>query len=521
VKLPRFRWPGAAEKRLQTVASHSGGSWGLFEPFGGAWQRGFRPATHRQLIEFAPLWRCVTLIAGDLSKLGVSLVQRVGDVWQEAESPAFSPVLRKPNRYQTWNQLVESWALSRLLHGNAYVHKVRDSRGVVVALYVLDPAHVQVLTAPGATVLYQVQADNLSTVDSAITLPASEIIHDRMNPVYHPLCGLPPLLAASLSGSLGREIQQQSEVFYRNGSRPGGILTSPNRIDEATATRLKSHWEQSYSGDNLGRVAVAGDGLTFSPIAMKAVDAQLVEHLRLNAEMVACAFGVPLVKLGLSNSAAPGTVEADNQRYFADCLQKHIEDFEWALSDGLQLPVQYDVKLDISNLYRMDPSAQMAVLSGGVSGGIMTRNEARRQLNLPKVLGGDQIWAQQQDFPIALLAETAPGRLAQLTGDAQPVSLAAEVESNAAAREQAGAELMARVIALVQSQHEQQQRLAQSIETRLSELPDVVQVQAWVADAFAALSPAALPPPAPAPAPPALGVEDLVRRLESLLPEAA
>ena len=74
-------------------------------------------------------------------------------IWKETTNAAFSPVLRKPNRYQTTVKFVEQWITSKLTAGNTYVLKQRDERGVVVALYVLDPARVEPLVAPdGASI---------------------------------------------------------------------------------------------------------------------------------------------------------------------------------------------------------------------------------------------------------------------------------------------------------------------------------------------------------------------------------
>ena len=63
--------------------------------------------------------------------------------------PAYTPVLRTPNRYQTAQQFHEQIVLSLLLHGNAYLLKNRDERGVVNQLYVLDPSRVKVLVGAG------------------------------------------------------------------------------------------------------------------------------------------------------------------------------------------------------------------------------------------------------------------------------------------------------------------------------------------------------------------------------------
>ena len=64
-------------------------------------------------------------------------------------------MLRKPNGVQTHYQFVEQWAISKLLTGNAYLFKVRDERGLVRELYVLDPRRVQPLVATDGSVYYQ------------------------------------------------------------------------------------------------------------------------------------------------------------------------------------------------------------------------------------------------------------------------------------------------------------------------------------------------------------------------------
>jgi phage portal protein BeeE len=48
------------------------------------------------------------------------------------------------------------------VHGNTYVLKERDARGVVTALYLLHPRLVTVLVADDGSVYYELFRDNLS-----------------------------------------------------------------------------------------------------------------------------------------------------------------------------------------------------------------------------------------------------------------------------------------------------------------------------------------------------------------------
>jgi hypothetical protein len=78
-----------------------------------------------------------------------------------------------------------------------------------------------------------------------------------------------------MSATMGRKIQANSGTFFQNMSRPSGMLTSPNKIDTETATRLKNAWEENFGGGNIGRLAVAGDGLKYEAMTIPAEQAQL------------------------------------------------------------------------------------------------------------------------------------------------------------------------------------------------------------------------------------------------------
>jgi HK97 family phage portal protein len=379
------------------------------ESFSGAWQRNIEVRAET-LLTFHAVYACVTRIAQDIGKLRIKLVEQDSDgIWSEVTSPAFSPVLRKPNRYQNRIKFVETWIASKLLHGNTYGLKERDNRGVVVALYVLDPHRVRVLVAPDGSVYYQLSRDYLSGIeDDQITVPASEIVHDIMIPLYHPLVGVSPLHACGSPAMLGSHIQRTSARFFENGARPSGILSAPGKIEQPTADRLKEAWAANYGGENTGRIAVLGDGLKFEKMSMTALDAQLIEQLKLSAENVCSAFHVPGHMVGVGSAPTYNNVEALNQQYYTQCLQAHVESLELCLDEGLGL---VDVpgrtlgtEVDIEGLWRMDTATQYDTLAKGVQGSILAPNEARKKLDLKPAKGGDSPMAQHQDYSLEALA---------------------------------------------------------------------------------------------------------------------
>lgn len=403
-----------AEPR-NTQPIFSRGSWGSWfggfmtrieEWYPGSWQRNDEKCITWPT-SYSPIWACITLIASDMSKLRARyMVMDSNGIWVETANPAYDPVLRKPNRYQNGNQFREHWTISKLLFGNTYGLKVRDARGVVAEVYILDPSRVTPLVTERGDVYYQLNGDNLSDIPGqGVTVPSSEIIHDRYNCLGHPLIGLPPLYAAWHLGLLGLKIQSNTSNFFGNASMPSGVLTAPGVISKETAERLQEAWQTGYAGLNAGKVAVLGDGLKFDAMRQSAADSQMVEFARLGAEWICAAFHVPMFKAGFGSLPAGQKVEAMNQIYLTDCLQKYIEDFESCWDEGLATAIGTGIDLDEDSLLRMDQGSLVTMLAEGVKGGLHKPDEARRRLNLPPVEGGDQVYLQQQNFSLAALAK--------------------------------------------------------------------------------------------------------------------
>ena len=166
-------------------------------------------------------------------------------------------------------------------------------------------------------------------------MPASEIIHDRMNCLYHPLMGLSPIYACGLASQQGLAIQNGSTEFFTNMSRPSGILTAPGPISDEDAVAVGNQWQANYSGANAGRVAVLGDDLKYQPLSVTAEDSQLIEQLRMTAEIVCSCFHVPPFKIGMGPLPATASLEVLNGIYYSDCLQALIESWEATMDDGL------------------------------------------------------------------------------------------------------------------------------------------------------------------------------------------
>jgi HK97 family phage portal protein len=429
---------GMIEKDVLSAVDGRGNAWRslLREPYSGAWQQNIE-WTVGGVLENPTLYACLTRISTDIGKLPfLHKYEDANGIWKPVISSKLLKILKKPNRYQNHIQFKEWWILSKLIHGNAYILKERDNRGNVIRLYVLNPTYVTPLVSDDGSVFYALQKDKLN--NEAIQVPASEIIHDRMNCLFHPLVGISPLFAAGAAASQGLKIEEDSTSFFSNGANPGGVLTAPGSISPEIAVRLKEHWDSNYTGENAGKVAVLGDGLHYEPMKMTAVDSQLTEQWKKTDQAICSALHVPAYLVGVGPAPSNNNIEALKKDYYSNCLQIHIESLELGLDEGFEVPDREGLELDLDVLFRMDSLMLIQTLAEGVKGAIYAPNEARSRVNLPAVAGGDAVYLQQQNFSTEALAKrdalADPFNLTQPAANTEPAEEIEDAEDSAQQR---------------------------------------------------------------------------------------
>lgn len=397
------------QKALSPIADWRQGWRVISESYTGAWQRNDE-LLRGDLSCYPTLYACLSAISQDIGKLPFQLMEKQPDrTFVEVENPAYSPVLRKPNGYQNPAQFRQSWILSLLLDGNTFVLKQRDNRGVVTALYVLDPCRVTPMVSEAGRVFYQInypQANNLlppSYPAEQLTIPASEIIHDRINPFHHQLLGVPPLCAAALAAGKNLKILRNSAHYFENGANPGGLVTGPAGMSEDDAAAVKQYFDTQFKGDNVGKLAVIGADLKFTPFAFKAADSQLVEQMKYSDEQICQPFRIKPYKVGIGNP--PGGWKSDdvNVEYHSDALSPLIENMENLLVEGLGISRPLEIWLDTEPLWRMDEGKLADVQTKLVQGMVRKPDEARLKFNDAPTDGGDTLWGQHQDYPLGML----------------------------------------------------------------------------------------------------------------------
>lgn len=231
------------EKSLQQPAAR--GLWTSLisyvrEPFAGAWQRNME-INDQTVLSFHAVFACISLIASDISKMPLRQMRRdKNGIWKETNAGAAAKIYRRPNAYQNRMQFIECWLNSKLTRGNTIVLKIRNTRGEIIELRVLDWEKVTPLVADDGSIFYQINADNMAGIDTPVTVPAREVIHDRFNCLFHPLIGLSPIYAAGLAAMQGHHIQENAAFFLKMVANLAGSLKYPGASPKKTPGSLKT-----------------------------------------------------------------------------------------------------------------------------------------------------------------------------------------------------------------------------------------------------------------------------------------
>ncbi|ROO30597.1 hypothetical protein SAOR_00975 [Salinisphaera orenii MK-B5] len=400
-----MRWsPFRTKAATDQPSGYNSGGWRrILEPFTGAWQRNVEVRQDALVTSSPTLFACLDRISSDIGNLPWHVKQKDSNgIPRTIETPAKARALESPNDYQTPDAFRRAWSLSKLQHGNALMLKAGGQ------MFVLDWTKVQPLVSESGSVFYRLSLGSNQNLlpeafgEGQITIPASDVIHDRGPCLYHQLIGVPPVTAAYWTAVKSFHIHRNNAELFSNGSVLGGLLTVPAGLSDDDAKALKDYWSNTKPTDT----RVVGADAKYTPFGSNAVDSQVVEQLQLSDKSICQPFGIPPFIVG-AESLPSGQKPAEYMlSYFVLGLQQHVNAMETLLTRSLNLPQGQYVQLDTDQLVRMDQGRRAEVYGRLVTDGIYSRNEARKQFDLPPAPGGDQLLVQQQDVPLSSVGNT-------------------------------------------------------------------------------------------------------------------
>jgi HK97 family phage portal protein len=350
-------------------------------------------ANNEAALKLATASRCISLISGAFASTDVTLYRQKADSTPEAAvGLPLHDIMLNGTADMSAFELKFKMMESLTSYGETFAKVDFDSQGRLTNIAPLDWHNVTVEVLGNGRTQFRVR-DPLRNYSETVYSQDS-IFHGKWRPGADGR-GRSPITLAALTLGISVGTEQAVSDSASSGFRAAGVLSAPGAISDATATRLKEHWQANYTGGNgAGKVAIVGDGLKFEQISVSNSDQEVLETRRFDAYMVASAYGVQPDVAGLPfHSTWSSAAEANRQfvtlgvEPWSQCICQQI----CAFVLGTTARKTLYLAANWSNLISGSLQERATAYSSLITSRIYTINEARAVFDLPRIDGGDEL----------------------------------------------------------------------------------------------------------------------------------
>ena len=321
-------------------------------------------------------YACATVIAEGLAIPPMYLQQVTPKGRSFAiKHPLYSLLNAAPNPLQTSYELRETMAWHAATTGDAYAWLNRAKGGEILEIVPLKPTEIgrTDAVAIGALPTFTLGGRAVSNADIWHFRGPS---HDRHGGVNLMNVAQRAITLASVAESFGIDL-------FKNRAALEGIISPEGVLDAAGFERLKETFAQRHTASgNKGKTAFFPVDIKYTPVSATATDAQWLETRRYQVEEICRYFRVSPAKVfSTLGSQSYASVEQAHIAHDADTDAHWHERFAQSATKSLLTVDErrkgFAVVIDNRAALRGTANERATYYNAGISGGWMTRNEAR------------------------------------------------------------------------------------------------------------------------------------------------
>jgi HK97 family phage portal protein len=357
-------------------------------------------------LQHVSVYTAVRIIAESIGSLTIRTYKRLPKGRQEAtEDPIHRILSLSPNDEMSAPVMWESLAGCMALTGNSYCEILRNASSKPVGLYPLSPLQTEPVRLPNGKLAYKTTVGMASGQSRIIA--AADMLHFPLFS-WDGLRGLSPIQQARQTIGLARATERFGANFFGGGSRPSGLLTPVNTVDEKELINFRKFWEDANSGENQGRVGVLPQDWKYTQLSLSPEDSQFLQTKQLTRTDIAALFRLAPSMLG--DTARLSNANHEQQALqLIQALRPYMVRIEKEIARKL-LPADGSlfVEFDIEEILRGDFASTMAGFAVGKQWGFYSTNTILAKLGEnPIGPEGDLLWAPVNMQNAANMLKTA------------------------------------------------------------------------------------------------------------------
>jgi len=331
-------------------------------------------------------------------------------------------LLQTPNNFQSQYEFWYQWCMWQDLAGECFTlwwrKDQKDSLATPLEMYNLDATLITVQLTPSRYPAYRLSTPSYGFNKDEL-LAAHQVMHIS-EAAWQGVAGFNKGILATELIALDQDIDLYANFIMQNGAKPSGMFITdaviPDGKFKEVAGRLKEAWasmtgSRSTDLSKPGQSILLDQGMKYQKIDMLTLQDADAATLKIQTMKRICGlFGVSPGMLGIADQKYNNTQTMLDEFYKTTMYPMVINIEQKLKSHLLKGYPNLCIRFDTKDFLKGDVISQMNIVTSGVSNGIITPNEARDYLNMPKIEGGDELQSKQQQ------AEQLPGSSAQDTG---------------------------------------------------------------------------------------------------------
>lgn len=336
-------------------------------------------------MQVSAVYACVRLIANTIGQLGLILYRKTPGGPERADDHPLAWILHdQPNpetaAFQYWACVGQHLAL----RGNHYSVIDWAKNGRVRALWPQYPDDVKVERKDGELSYSLRKGGKWDPIPAKYVLHIPDITDEG-------LIGLSPIQCAA--NTIGHFIaaRDHGASFLRNGAKFNGIIERKEGLawSAQAKTNFEEYWARTFGGyGNAGKTPVIEDGMSYKPVTVSPVDAQLLETLQFGIGDIARIFAVPNHLIGDLDRATFDNISEQDREYIKFHSQPRL------------IGIAQRVRLSL-----LSPAEQRQyycehMMEGLLRGDIESRAKAYKDLRFCGAINADEIRSKENMKPI-------------------------------------------------------------------------------------------------------------------------
>lgn len=338
-------------------------------------------------LELTTVLACARVIAEGIAQVPWKLYQHGtnGGRSEAYDHPLYYLLKRKPNEWQTSFEFREQIAFHLVLCGNAFVFVSRRANGEILELLPYEPGSVTVTRNTDLSLTYRLTMKS----GNQITVPPENMWHIR-GPSWNGYLGLESVYLARNAIGLALATEEFGSSLFKNGARPGGLLTTDAVLKPEQAELVKAAWQSAQSGSaNAMKTALLSGGFKYQALAQTADEAQFNETRKRAVHDICAAMRVnPIMVMQTEGTASYASVEQMFLAHLTHTLMPWFERIEQSAECNLltreEQRTGYYTKLEAKGLMRGTAKERAEFNQIMRQNGVITVNEWRQSEDMDR-----------------------------------------------------------------------------------------------------------------------------------------